>query len=181
MLKNRRARALLGQLACDRTGKIIGVVEQIFLDDRSRAPSFIRLRNVPGRTDRVLVPVSGATIEPERVRLDVDENSVLTAPAVSADAERIRPEFEDSVYTHFGLTRPALRRIVERGAGLRLDPVSESAEANTATLPSGNHDAADDLENHEPRAGLDAPGYLDGAVSHQRARDRSDRNESNYS
>jgi sporulation protein YlmC with PRC-barrel domain len=102
----------------DANGKEIGHAEDIYMDDRSGEPAFLLVRGGLFGTRMHFVPLVGARIEDDRIRVAWDYDTIKSAPHVSAD-EHLSEDEEKRLFDHYGLDRgeaPAtilvLRRMV---------------------------------------------------------------------
>ncbi len=85
-------------------GGKLGRVEAIFLDDQTEAPEWVAVGTGLLRTKRVLVPVHGADLTADGLRVPYAQQQVKDAP--DADSEHIPPELEERLYAHYGLGHP---------------------------------------------------------------------------
>ena len=93
-----------GHAVVDPRGKKIGELEAVYVDTGSDQPSFATVKvGLLGRHKLVFVPLDGATVSPDHVRLTVDRDQTKTAPAIDTDGELLA-ENEAEVFTHYGLT-----------------------------------------------------------------------------
>jgi sporulation protein YlmC with PRC-barrel domain len=88
----------------DSEGKEIGHAEDVYADDRTGEPAFLLVRGGLFGTKRHFVPVMGATIEGDKIRVPWDYDTIKNAPRVSAD-EHLSEEEEKELYRHYGLDR----------------------------------------------------------------------------
>jgi hypothetical protein len=122
-----------GRPALDRDGTALGRIEEIFLDTETRMPEWVlvRLQDADGHR---LVPLTGARIEGETLRVDHDRERIHAAPPVG-DAGPIPQERESELYRHYGL--------------------EYSHEGSGTGLPT---EAADDTPAQSDAAAVVAPG-----------------------
>jgi PRC-barrel domain protein len=125
---------LVGHEVVDLNGKSIGYVDLVFADDDTGGPEWLGVW-VGGRPGgrRVIVPLRGAELVEDELRVPWTEDLVKEAPSYSdeddrglladdPDGIRISPEKEVAAYSHFGVesltpvpqgrARPRFRAIV---------------------------------------------------------------------
>lgn len=87
----------------DPEGSKIGSLEAVYFDTTSDQPSFATVRvGMMGRHRLVFVPLHGATVAPEHVRVTVDKKQAKDAPSIDTDGE-LTAEAEPAVFEHYGL------------------------------------------------------------------------------
>jgi uncharacterized protein (TIGR02271 family) len=90
----------------DPNGEKIGKVDDLFVDE-SDQPEYIGVKMGFLGTSSTLIPwdvVDNANDEGGRIELSVDKDTAKNGPAFDDDRE-ITPEFENQVYSHYGLQR----------------------------------------------------------------------------
>jgi sporulation protein YlmC with PRC-barrel domain len=104
----------------DNRSNKVGTVEAVWLDDATNRPEFLGVKTgwILGKIH--VVPITGATIDEatRRVNLQWDEQRVKDAPSFDVD-ERITPEQEQRIYSHFGVSPslPGLGGMAGAGIG----------------------------------------------------------------
>jgi uncharacterized protein (TIGR02271 family) len=83
-------------------GSKIGGIGQLYLDDTSGEPSWVTVKTGLFGTSSSFVPLSGAEIDGDDVRVGYDKDKVTGAPRVDDDGN-LSPEEEDELYTYYGL------------------------------------------------------------------------------
>ena len=92
-----------GRAVVDSRGKKIGNLEAVYVDTATDQPSFATVRvGMLGRHRLVFVPLDGATVSPDHVRVTVDRDQTKSAPAIDTDGELLA-ENEPDVFSHYGL------------------------------------------------------------------------------
>ena len=86
----------------DSTGDTIGKVEEIFYDEQTNKPEWIGIGTGFFGTKRVLVPVEGADIDADGVRVPYDKAKVKDSPDI--DSEDISQDTEQELYSYYGLS-----------------------------------------------------------------------------
>ncbi len=115
------AEELFGRLALDRNGDVLGTIEGVYLDASTREPEWAALRT--GREETTIVPLAGAVVAEDGVRLPLDEELVRGAPGTGgAIPPEVPAELEAELYHYYSLDYS--------GAGPAGDPSADH-------LPSG--------------------------------------------
>lgn len=73
----------LGATVLDRLGEPIGRVDQVYLDDVTGAPSWVTVR---GWQRPVFVPLDGALVADDQIRLRYDRDVIAGSPVVEPGA-----------------------------------------------------------------------------------------------
>lgn len=106
-----------GKSVVDPVGGKIGTLEAIYVDTVSDEPAFATVVvGFVGRRRLAFVPLAGATVAPDHVRVTVDKDLAKHAPSIDTDGE-LAAEDEPAVFEHYGLaaTSPgAARRLARR-------------------------------------------------------------------
>lgn len=88
----------------DANGKEIGRAEDIYVDDRSGEPAFLLVRGGLFGTRMHFVPLQGARIEDDKIRVAWDYDTIKGAPSVDAD-EHLEEDEEKELFSYYGLDR----------------------------------------------------------------------------
>ncbi len=84
-------------------GGKIGTLEAVYVDTRTDEPSFASVKiGGLGRTRLVFVPLDGATVAPDHVRVAVDRKQAKNAPSIGTDGE-LMADVEPDVFSHYGI------------------------------------------------------------------------------
>jgi hypothetical protein len=85
----------------------IGKVDDLFMDANDR-PEYIGVKMGFLGTHSTLIPFEMATVDEERktIVLSTDKETAKNGPSFNDDRE-ITPEFENEVYSYYGLQRPS--------------------------------------------------------------------------
>lgn len=114
-------------------GEKIGSVEQVFVDMETRRPEWIGLGAGFFGTKRVLVPVEGASLSDDEVKVPYAKDHVNDSPDIESD--EIDQETERALYAHYGL--------------------GYSERRSETGLPEGGHAGPEDLaETMEEQAAM---------------------------
>ena len=108
-----------GKKVLDPTGAKIGNLEQVYVDTSSDEPSFVTVRvsGLSGKFRLVFVPLDGATVNPNSLRVRYAKKLVHDAPSTELDGE-FGANDEPAVFAHYQLDYiPGLsgeRRLAQR-------------------------------------------------------------------
>jgi PRC-barrel domain len=93
-----------GHAIVDGQGKKIGELEAVYVDTATDQPSFatVKVGGLLGKHRLVFVPLDGATVSPDHVRVTVGRDQTKDAPSIDTDGELLA-EMEPSVFGHYGL------------------------------------------------------------------------------
>ena len=103
------------QNVVDPSGSKIGTLESVYVDTTTDEPFFAAVTTgIIGRHKLTFVPLTGATVSPDHVKVVVDKDLVKNAPSIDTDGE-LTAEQEPSVFEHYGLPyTPGVRRLARR-------------------------------------------------------------------
>jgi hypothetical protein len=105
-----------GQKVIDPQDDKIGDLEAVYVDTATDEPSFATVRiGMIGRHRLVFVPLAGATVTPDAVRVRYDKKLVGGGPTIDVDGELTAAD-EPGVFAHFELPYPVggARRLARR-------------------------------------------------------------------
>lgn len=92
-----------GRPVVDHGGGKIGSLEAIYVDTVSDEPFFASVEvGMVGRRRLVFVPLEGATVAPQHLKVQVDKKRARSAPAIDTDGELLAAD-EPKVFEHYGL------------------------------------------------------------------------------
>jgi hypothetical protein len=96
-----------GYTVYDSNHKKMGKVDDLFVDANDR-PEYIGVEMGYLGTHSTLIPFEMATVDEERktIVLSTDKETLKNGPSFNDDHE-ITPEFENEVYSYYGLRRPS--------------------------------------------------------------------------
>src|ERR671932_1850246 len=98
----------------DRNGQKIGKVDDLFIDEHDQ-PEYVGVKmGFLGLEGTSLIPIELARVDENdrRIEVSVDKATVKEGPSFNDD-EDITPEYEERVYSHYGLKHD------QTGGGLR--------------------------------------------------------------
>lgn len=106
-----------GQEVVDRKGDKLGKLEEVYFDGETDAPAFISIKSGLVNKSITLVPLTGASVGREYVRVDQAKGDVKKAPSFDTDSEFSLND-EARAYRYFGMEyEPAgegARRLAKR-------------------------------------------------------------------
>ncbi|GGU14513.1 PRC-barrel domain-containing protein [Streptomyces lateritius] len=84
-------------------GHKIGVLEAVYVDTSSDEPAMATVQvGLPTRRQLVFVPLAGAIVGPDYVKVDYDKSLVKKCPAIGTD-DVLPAEDEAAVFAHYSL------------------------------------------------------------------------------
>lgn len=87
----------------DRDGSKVGRVQQVYLDDSSGSPSWITVNTGFFGTNESLVPLEGAGMNEDILKVPFDKQQIKDAPNYDP-GHHLDERDEDDLYRHYGLT-----------------------------------------------------------------------------
>ena len=91
-----------GQEVIDRAGEKVGKLEDVFYDARRDQPAFVAVKSGLIGKKLTLVPVAGASVTRDHVRVAHEKEQLKKAPSFDPDVE-LTPDDEASTYGYYGL------------------------------------------------------------------------------
>lgn len=93
----------LGKKVVDPSGAKIGDMEAVYYDTATDEPRFITVElGMFNRKRLVFVPLQGATVHPDHVKVTVERDQAKQAPAIETDGE-LPVEGEPAIFEHYGI------------------------------------------------------------------------------
>jgi PRC-barrel domain len=87
----------------DQDGSKIGSLEGVYYDTATQVPAFASVQvGIVGRHKLTFVPLDGARVAPDHIRVMVDKKAVKDAPTIETDGELTATE-EPLLFQHYGL------------------------------------------------------------------------------
>lgn len=94
-----------GKHVVDREGRKIGDLEAVYVDTATDEPSFLTVTmGMFNRKRLAFVPLAGASVTPDHVRVRVDRDLAKEAPSIDPDGE-LTAEEEPAVFAHYDLPK----------------------------------------------------------------------------
>lgn len=133
MLTLQDVKLVIGGMAYDKAGAKVGRIGMIYVDDETGRPDWVSVNTGFFGTTESFVPLAGAQVDGEDLRLAHSRDVIKDAPTVDTD-EHLSPEQEDELYRHYELTR---------GAALAPDaqPSQRDAQPRQHDAQASQHDA----------------------------------------
>jgi hypothetical protein len=128
-----------GRAVLDSAGDRLGDIREIYLDRDSGRPEWV-LVDVEADEPR-FVPLAGAAVEPEAIRVAHPADVVHGAPSIGPEAH-IDPDHERRLYAHYGLDYSE----DESGSGLP-EETEPAEEATNLAPPPAEPPTAEELES----------------------------------
>jgi hypothetical protein len=99
----------------DPEGSKIGTLESVYVDTGTDQPFFASVvTGFIGRHKLTFVPLTGATVAPDHLRVTVTKDLAKNAPSIDTDGE-LTGEMEPEVFAHYSLPyTPGVRRLARR-------------------------------------------------------------------
>jgi hypothetical protein len=91
-----------GREVQDRHGHPFGMITDIYVDDLSQRPEWIEVKSGVFSHHKVFVPVSGATLHGNRVRVSYDSRYIHDGPRFDPEGH-LTVKDEAALYEHYGL------------------------------------------------------------------------------
>ena len=160
-----------GRQVCDAEGKRIGRIGQVYLDDASQQPSWVSVDTGHVATAETYVPLHGARLDGNELRLAVTSDGVSSAPVVRADQGRLSQESRQSLADHYGIAaaatwdgsedvRPSPDESVERGGELSFGTGIGGTQTGRAGLASSAGTGSLRERGIDDAPGDDDPAYF---------------------
>jgi hypothetical protein len=92
-----------GKDLIDRDGETIGKLERVYFDVETDEPQFATVKEGFMGRHMTFVPLVGATIGPDALRVSVSRNQVKDAPTIGQDGDSLSTADESALYHHFEL------------------------------------------------------------------------------
>ena len=99
----------------DPDGSKIGSLESVYVDTTTDQPFFAAVTTgMIGRHKLTFVPLTGATVAPDHLRVTVPKDLAKNAPSIDTDGE-LTVDQEPAVFAHYSLPyTPGVRRLARR-------------------------------------------------------------------
>jgi len=102
MISEDQIATISGATVHDSDGDKIGKAGQVYLDDSTGAPSWVTVNTGLFGTSESFVPLEGASLQGDELRVAFDKSKVKDAPNVAADGHLDIGE-EEELYRYYGL------------------------------------------------------------------------------
>lgn len=94
---------IIGADVIDATGDKVGSVGQVFLDDQTNQPSWITVNTGLFGTKETFIPLDGANLDGDVIRIGHEKGFIKDAPNVDADNGHLSPAEEQELYRYYNL------------------------------------------------------------------------------
>jgi len=102
MIKNNNLGALMGAPVLGKDDERIGTVGQIFVDPATDQPNWMTVHTGLFGRRETFVPLQDAEWDHERLRVDIDKETIKAAPRIDTD-EALSPEDEENLYRYYAV------------------------------------------------------------------------------
>ena len=102
MIDTQQLDQVIGITAVDTDRDKLGKVGEVYLDDETGRPEWATIQTGLFGTKESFVPLAGATVDGDTLRVPYDKATVKGAPTVDADGH-LSPEEETELYRYYGL------------------------------------------------------------------------------
>lgn len=104
MLSPEQADEIKGQALLDHDDNELGPIDEVFLNPGDDTPAWAAVQH---EGHRLVVPLDGAQLEEEGVRVRYSADQIAGAP--ESDGEALDPDLQDRLYEHYGISDATLR------------------------------------------------------------------------
>lgn len=101
MIGQQEALRLFGRAVVDPTGRRVGIVGQLFLDDRTEQPAWITVETGVFGTNVRFVPLENAVFDGTTLTVAVSRSTVRQAPRVALHLGNLPPEEQQALSVHY--------------------------------------------------------------------------------
>jgi hypothetical protein len=102
MIGQQDALRLFGRAVVDPMGRRVGIVGQLFVDDRTEQPAWITVETGVFGTNVRLVPLDGAAFDGTTLTVAVPRKTVRQAPRVALHQGNLPAEAQQALARHYG-------------------------------------------------------------------------------
>lgn len=145
---------LAGATVYDNSGDKIGKLGTVYVDNDSGQPSFASVSTGLFGMSESFVPLEGAQLDNDDVRVAYAKDQVTDAPRIDAGGD-LSPAEEDRLYSHYGLSGGLTSGRTGTDAGTAQDDHSARGTAGTAGTAGqareGDHEGTETVTAHEER------------------------------
>lgn len=133
----------------------IGKIDEVYVDDATGEPSFALVNTGLFGMKSSFVPLQGADLQGEDLRVAYDKDRVKDAPNMDPDGH-LEPEEEDALYRHYGIEAPRARpdatsdTTATPGPTETLGAAAGAETSATAGTPPSTPAAGEDTVGRDP-------------------------------
>lgn len=132
MLEVEKIEAWRGEDVVDRDGEKVGKLDDVFTDRSSGEPGIVSIKTGFLGRKSILVPLEGASLSRDFLRLDVSKEQIEGAPG--GDGGELDQSFATQLFSHYDLDPPARERSEEDGARYESTSVREEKDERAREL-----------------------------------------------
>ncbi|XVQ08894.1 PRC and DUF2382 domain-containing protein [Spirillospora sp. CA-255316] len=156
----------------DSSGHKVGTVKQVYLNDVSGEPEWVRVHTGWFGTRESFVPLADARRTGDALQVPYDKDMVKHAPAVDADQHLSREQVAD-LYRYYGLRAPAGRKAVPDQVGTAREgrTQAQAAQAQAQAQPQAQPQGG--MKGAAGTAGAGDPAMHDQSMRDQTMRDQT--------
>ncbi|HET7474467.1 MAG TPA: PRC and DUF2382 domain-containing protein [Dermatophilaceae bacterium] len=172
MINEQQLDSVIGSTVYDTDGDKIGKVGQLYLDDATGKPEWVTVQTGLFGTKETFVPVAGATMSDDGLRVPFDQALVKGAPSMDADGHLDEGQ-EQELYDYYGVAGAGDRPDTELAAGRDYSDTSDVAGAGDRpdTELAAGRDYSDTDTAYRPAPGNDVtPGSPDDSLTRSEER-----------
>lgn len=107
---------LVGHKLLDKEGNNVGKIGQVYRDDQTHQPTWVTVHTGMFGTQESFVPLAGARITEQDLRVPFDKNLIKDSPRFEA-GRHLSPEEETQLYRHYGVQPTVPGPRAESGTG----------------------------------------------------------------
>jgi uncharacterized protein (TIGR02271 family) len=111
---------VIGQDVYDQSGEKIGSAAEVYLDDETGQPEWVTVRTGLFGTRESFVPIRGADLTDDGVRVSVSKDRVKDAPKIDTDGH-LSPQEEQELYRYYGLGNGTAQTTTQTTTGTGTD------------------------------------------------------------
>ncbi|SDO01188.1 DUF2382 domain-containing protein [Geodermatophilus sp. DSM 45219] len=165
---------VIGKDVYDQSGDKIGSASEVYLDDESGQPEWVTVKTGLFGTKESFVPLQGADLTDDGVRVPVSKAQVKDAPKVDTDGH-LSPQEEQELYQYYGLGF-GQGTTTDTTVG-RVDTDTTTGNIGTAGMAGTGHNDRDttsaDMAGTAGRTDRDGDGVYDDVQGRAVGRDTS--------
>ncbi len=135
MITEQQLSAVIGSTAVGSDGKL-GTVGEVYLDDETGRPEWATVRTGMFGTKEAFVPLAGADLSGQDLRLPYDKDKVKHAPHIGTDGH-LSPDEEAELYRYYGIGNDGMGN-----DGIGGDSSAPVADTTTTTAGTVGHDTS---------------------------------------
>jgi uncharacterized protein (TIGR02271 family) len=132
---------VIGQDVYDQSGEKIGSAAEVYLDDETGQPEWVTVRTGLFGTRESFVPIRGADLTDDGVRVSVSKDRVKDAPKIDTDGH-LSPQEEQELYRYYGLGNGTAQATTTENATTENATTETTTGTGTDTRAAVGHDTS---------------------------------------